>query len=145
MNYAWIVVADAARARIFSTSGSKSPLEPVEQLVSPASRLKERDLVSDRPGRSFDSKGKGRHSMERQSSASEQIARNFAGQVADHLEAGRTSGQYRRLILVAEPRFLGLLNKKITSETEKLITTKIDKNLSRQSDQEIRTHLPERI
>lgn len=39
-------------------------MEELEGLKHPASRAHERDLISDRPGRSFDSFGSGRHAME---------------------------------------------------------------------------------
>ena len=144
-NYAWIVVADSARARIFSASGAASALNPLQQLVSPRARLHERDIASDRPGRSFDSRGKGRHAMNTPSSAKEQVAREFAREVATALESGRTENQYRHLVVVAEPQFLGLLNKALKPETDKLVTLKIDKDLSMLTDREIRQHLPERL
>jgi len=49
----WIVVADGARARIFSPDRKLGKLVPAgpSDLVAPASRQRTRDLKSDRPGR----------------------------------------------------------------------------------------------
>ena len=48
------VVADRSRARLFSVATPKGPLEELEDLVHPEARAHERDLTSDRPGRSND-------------------------------------------------------------------------------------------
>lgn len=145
MSYAWIVVADAARARIFFADGPTSPIQPLEQLVSPEARLHGRDLASDRPGRSFDSAGAGRHGTDAATSPKEHEANRFAKTIADHLEQGRIGNSYTRLILVAEPHFLGLLRKAISAETRRLITQELDKDLSRFDQKDIRSHLPQRL
>jgi protein required for attachment to host cells len=142
MKHAWIVVADSARARILSAVNPSSALRPVEQLVSPASRMHDRDLTSDKPGRALDGTGKGRHATSSPKTAKEQIAINFAREVADHLEKGRIDNQYERLVLVADPKFLGLLMKSLSDPAAKLVSLKIDKDLSKLSEEEIREHLP---
>ena len=144
-SYAWVVVADAARARIFSTDNAKVPLQPVEQLVSPEARLHERDLKSDRPGSTYDSHGDGRHATGTSTSPKQQVAVRFAKTIAERLELGRVNHDFSRLVLVAEPQFLGLLRKAITPEVAKLVSAEINKNLSKADRDDIRQHLPERL
>ena len=50
-SYAGIVVADSARARIFSIDCAMALLNPLDQLVYPESRLHDEDMKSDKPGR----------------------------------------------------------------------------------------------
>ena len=145
MAYAWVVVADSARARIFSLEYASGPLQSVEDLVSPEARLKEQDLSSDRPGRSFDSYGTGRHSTEMATSAKSQIATAFAKDLAQRLKSGCNDRDYSRLVIIAEPQFLGRLNKSISPEVDKLVSLRIDKDLTKESDQQIRERLPNRI
>ncbi|MGI9318280.1 MAG: host attachment protein [bacterium] len=145
MAYAWVVVADAARARIFSVESASGALNAVEQLVSPEARLHERDLSSDRPGRSFDSYGSGRHSTEMPTSAKDQIAATFANELAQRLKVGCNDHDYSRLVVIAEPQFLGRLNKSISPEVEKLVSLTIDKDLTKESEQQIRDRLPAKI
>lgn len=57
MKSAWIVVADASRARFFSAELPASPLCEIETLSNPEARLHEGDLISDRGGRDRDSGG----------------------------------------------------------------------------------------
>ncbi len=63
MTQTWLIVADGARARFFERK-SASELSEFDVMVSPEGRTDEGSLASDRPGRSFDSRGDGRHAME---------------------------------------------------------------------------------
>lgn len=144
-SYAWIVVADSARARIFSVASASAPLNPMEQLVHPEARLHDKDMKSDRPGRAFDSHGAGRHATGTPVSPKEQESIRFAKTIAEHLDQGRINNRFKRLALVADPRFLGHIRKSISDEVEKLVTLEIDKDLSKAEDGDIREHLPERL
>jgi protein required for attachment to host cells len=144
-SHAWILVADSARARIFSVESATAPLKPVEQLVHPESRLHDRDINADRPGRSFDSFGAGRHATGSEVSPKEQESMRFAKTVADRLNQGRVENRFRRLTIVADPRFLGQLRDCIAPEVAKLVCSEIDKDLSKADDAAIREHLPERL
>lgn len=145
MPSAWVLSADAGRARIFSADSPKASLRPLQQLISPKARLREQDLTSDRPGRSFDSFGAGRHATEPSTPASEQEAIRFAADIARQLKQGRDHGAFDRLILVAEPHFLGLIRKAIDPHTAKMITLEVAKDVSKASTEKIRKYLPERI
>lgn len=145
MPKAWIVVADAARARIFSADSPIAALQPVHDLISPEARLHERDLGSDRPGRVYDIGGEGRHAADAPTSPKQHEAARFAGSVADELERGRLDNAYDRLVLVAEPRFLGLIRKAVKSGVARLVTLEIDKDLSKADPKDIRSSLPDRI
>ena len=73
MRKTWVVVADRSRARLFSVATPKGPLEELEDLVHPEARSHERDLTSDRPGRSND-----QHVLGAENSARDQQAHEFA-------------------------------------------------------------------
>lgn len=57
----WVLVADASKARIFNTTGSKEPLVEVKSMLHGESRLKVSELVSDQPGRQSGSNPSGSH------------------------------------------------------------------------------------
>ena len=102
MDTFWIVTAESARARIFKTASLiKEPVE-VMDLAHPASRLKEVDLVADRPGRSQGSAGGGRHGMTNGDAHNHELE-VFAREIADTLEQARQEGRYDKVILVAPP------------------------------------------
>jgi hypothetical protein len=83
MTNTWIVVADSARARIFKPVRQGRALEQVDELLHPASRSHERQLTTDRPGRSFDSEGPGRHAMSESVSPKEHEAWKLSKKLAD--------------------------------------------------------------
>ena len=141
MKQTWIVVAESSRARIFALRGLTSPLQELEDLVNPAARAAERDLVSDRPGRTVDSTGGQRHAKQPQVTPAEQVVLTFARAIADHVEQGRTHGKFEDLIVVAAPEFLGLLRKSLTEATRHKIKKEIHKNLVREDEKTIREYL----
>ena len=145
MSMAWIVVADAARARIFSSGQNTATIKEIETLDNPDGRAHERDLTSDSPGRSFDSTGEGRHAMGKSVEPGKQVSIDFAKSIARHLDDARTKKRFSALILVAAPEMLGHLRDAISSETSKMVIEEINKDLTLHSEQDITKHLPPHI
>jgi protein required for attachment to host cells len=139
----WVVVADRARCRIFSQATRHGPLEELEVLTSPRARLKDQDVNADRAGRSFDSGGHGRHAMGPPVSPYEQDAIRFSKGIAERLESARNGHRYAQLILVAEPRFLGLLRSAFGRALRDTVAAEVDKELTEQDPEAIRQRLRE--
>ncbi len=144
MSKKWVVVADQSKARIFTVDDPRGPLLQVDELEHPEARKREQELISDRPGRSFDSAGQGRHAMGTSVEPKKEEAVRFAKQVADYLQAAHHEGRFNRLLLVAGPPLLGLLRDKLKSLSGANIS-EIDKNLGQYEAPEIRSHLPDRL
>ena len=145
MEITWVVVADQARARLFSASDQRGPLEEVEDLANPEGRLHDQDLNADSPGRAFDSMGEGRHAMGKRHSPKEQEAIRFAHEVGKRLAAALHDGAYRHLIISATPHFLGLLRETLSEDVAKRVLLELHKDLTALSSDAIRAHLPERL
>jgi protein required for attachment to host cells len=141
----WVVAADSSECRIFVTHVPAGPLQELETLSHPEGRMHEQALVSDAPGRAFDSKGAGRHAMEVQVSAKKHEAILFAGRIAARLEAGRVHREFDKLALLVAPEFLGLLRDKLGPQLRTLVLHEVDKNPSGLKAQAIRARLPERL
>ena len=105
--------------------------------------MSKQDLVSDKPGRSFDSGGQGRHAMGNKTDPKEQIAIRFAKELADYLEKNRQKKAYIKLFIIAAPHFLGLLRKELSKGVSELVSFEVDKNLTALETDSIRKHLPE--
>lgn len=135
----WILVADAARARLFSAQKSNSELVEEQDFYHGASRLKGRDLESDAPGRAFDSVGGGRHAMSKEVDFRQEAAEDFAAELSQILEKCR----FEKLYIVAAPAFLGKLRQQLDANVSKQIVAEIDKDLVSQEVSEIRAHLPQ--
>ena len=145
MSDVWVVVASSTRCRIFTQHNHSAPLEELEDMVHPEGRLHARDLGTDRPGRSFDSAGAGRHGMGQPVSPTEQENIRFAKMVASRLDAARKQHAFDRLVLVADPRFLGHLRHGMTPATRNCLSTELQKNLADADPATIREALPYRI
>jgi len=145
MSKAYVLVADSAVARIFEAVTPLGPLSEIEVLAHPESRLHERDLVSDLPGRSFDTMGEGRHGMEVPVRPKQQEALDFAGEVARHLEVAWAKHAFTHLLLVAAPEFLGLLRSKLSAQLRERVQAEVAKNLVKHPPEDIRRALPERL
>ena len=129
MKSTWIVVAESARARIFTMSEIGAKLQEITDLSHPESRLHDTELTSDLPGRAFDSQGQGRHAMEPATDPKEREARAFAAEIARHIERGRHQGNFDRLVLIAPPKFLGRLRAELTKPARDALVGELDKNL----------------
>jgi protein required for attachment to host cells len=145
MNDVWVVVASSTRCRIFAQHTHSGPLQPIEELEHPEGRLRARAFSSDRPGRSFDSAGHGRHAMGQQVDPLEQESIRFAKTVASKIDAARKKDRFGRLVLVADPRFLGHLRQGLSPATRHRLTTELHKNLADADPTSIRKALPYRI
>ncbi len=109
--------------------------------VHPESRLHEGDLVADQSGSDGGSVGQGRHVLDNKTNARDAERAEFAGMLADRLEAARKEDVFNRLVLIAPPAFLGLLRDNLSDGVKELVTEQIDKNLVQQPADVVRKHL----
>jgi protein required for attachment to host cells len=135
----WIVAADESRARVLQVTGRKQNLTEVYDLVNPAGRAQDRELVTDAEPRFSGHGGVGKpgaaptggppSDAERQG-AVEHSVRVFARDVGRYLDKARLEQRFDRLVLVAPPKFLGALRKELHKEVEKLVADELPKDLS---------------
>ena len=136
-----IVVADSARARIFTADSARSPLNEIETMAHPEGRMHEKDMVSDMPGKGAGKGGGGDHAFQEKIEPKEQEMIVFAKRVADYLDDARKANKLNQLILAAAPAFLGELRTHLSSETSEKIVFELDKNIAHDSAEDIRKHL----
>ncbi|MCE2983027.1 MAG: host attachment protein [Parachlamydia sp.] len=137
----WLVAANSSIARVYKIEKQQSLVE-VEQLEHPESRLHTRDLVTDKPGRDFESVGHARHAFESFPSPKQLEFSQFAKELSDYLSAARQRGEYDCLYIAASPTLLGLLRQSLDNETAKLVKGEIDKDMTHMNTNEIITHVP---
>lgn len=138
----WIVVADGARARIYSRRRPGDPLVPALDRDLVGTRLTEKDLESDRPGRTNSRSGRVRHAVGGEMDKHRHAQVELARAVAKELEAARCAG-LRALVLVAPPRALGDLREACNEHVRALITQEHPKDLSRLPEHELTARLEE--
>jgi len=141
----WIIVADGARAQVFVNSGHGSGLESALPQALVADNRPSGDIGSDRPGRSFDSAGQGRHAMQPNSDPHQYAQAEFARDIAKLLEEKRGQKAYDQIIIIAAPRMLGELRNALDASTSRLVIGEIDKDLTKLPVGDLSTHLDELI
>jgi protein required for attachment to host cells len=137
-----IVVADSTRARIFTADSGNSPLNEIETLAHPVSRIHDRDITSDLPGKGSGGDNSSGHAYQDETDPKKYELIRFAKRVANYVEDARKANQISGLIVVAAPAFLGELRTQLSNETNKKIIFELDKNLTHCSNEDIRQHLP---
>jgi protein required for attachment to host cells len=141
-NTTWILIADGARARVLAQARDFAPLEPAfEQEEFTGSTAQSREIASDRPGRSFDSGGQGRHAMEPPTDPQRYAKYTFARELATRLEEAAHAGRFARLVLVAAPKTLGDLRELLPGVVKAKIVAEIDKDLTKVPGPELAKHL----
>lgn len=126
----WVVVADAAQARIYSRQTRKAPLELVHSFAEEKARATEHELLTDSPGRTFDSLGAGRHAKQPEHTVRQNLRIAFARQIADFVEAGRTANRFEHLAIVAAPALLGELRSHLSEAALQLLSVTIPKHMT---------------
>ena len=135
----WILVANASKAKLFANQGPKKGLRLLKELTHPESRQKNAELVTDRAGHMQASDG---HSARQpQTEPKHNEARSFAQELARELSNGRTTNQFNRVILVAPPSFMGLLNGLLDSPTSQIVSDRFEKDYTKANEKELATHL----
>jgi protein required for attachment to host cells len=129
INNTWILVAHRGGARLFENKGPGKGLNLLHDIPHPAGRLKNKDIGADKPGRSIDSHGPGRHSLSSEQEPTAHVTEQFAKQLSTMLDNGRHQQLYGKLVLVAEPRFLGSLRAALSTPTAALVTATVGKDL----------------
>jgi protein required for attachment to host cells len=137
----WVIVASAARARIFEVLNQRTPWVEIMDLVNADNRLFRREMVSDKPGRAVDKTGGQRHAMEPPSDTKEQAAAQFAKELVEKLETALYRGEFEGLTVVAPPHFLGLLRGQMSSALAGAVTHELNKDLTREAATSLPTHL----
>ena len=139
----WILVADGTHAIIARNRGPGHGIEKDLEHEFHGQNIPEREIMSDAPGRAFDSAGQGRHALERPSDPQRNNQQAFAREIAAYLDKAAGRKQFDRLVLVAAPQMLGELRKCLSSAAEAKVTSELAKDLTNLPIHKLPDHLGE--
>lgn len=135
----WLLIMDSSQARLYQETPKKNKkIELLREWKNPEARKKSSDLVSDRPGRSFESytkahrgqTGRVRHGLSSRRTPQENSTIGFVTRLASAIGDCKRKKVFENLVLVAEPRLLGEIRKRLDSETRKAVVAEIEKDFS---------------
>jgi len=146
----WCLVCDASRAHLFRTKPPGHPYELIASFDHPEGRARVVDLVADTNGRKpvGGTRGvgvigarpggfHGRPGVAPDTDPKDVEAQKFARDLAATLERGLDAHAYEALVLVAPPRFLGLVKATVSGQVAKRLEETIDKDLAAMEPREI--------
>lgn len=138
----WVLVADRSRACLFhALPDGLRPWPTVASFVHEQGRLSDRDLQSDAPGR-LARFGGASSGVESQEDRAHVEARRFATQLVDYLDHARHSRRFDRLVLVAPPKFLGVLREASPAPLRALTALEVNQDLMALTEAELQQRLP---
>jgi protein required for attachment to host cells len=91
----WLLIADGSRAKVFESAGAQETLNEIDDMALAIHLPKSGELLADRPGRTFDSLGAGRHAKENPTDPHRLLKRNFASKVGEKLRRTMLDGRFR--------------------------------------------------
>jgi protein required for attachment to host cells len=142
---ALVLVADSVRAQVFEAPSPAAPLAESLTLLNPDGRLHERDLVDDATGRRNHRPTQAKFSMFGGGSAKAHRAESFAALVCERVRRMMQQRSARRLYVVAEPQFLGLLRQRMNGALQRQVAAEVPKALAGRPLDEIRSALPAQL
>jgi len=136
------VIADGGHAR-FVRPAFDNALHTFEAVDSVNVHKKDHDLVSDRPGRSFESASKGRHAFTPRTDPHDLAKDRFAQAVARRVNEDAAADVFNELVMVAPPHVLSELTDGLALQTKAMLLGSLAKALVKTPDHELWPHLKE--
>lgn len=137
----WVLIADGSRAKVVHVARAGGRFLQVDDMTLSIDLPKSGDLLADRPGRTFDSVGAGRHAKENTADPHRELKRTFAGTVVHQLRRAMLARRFDRLILVAPPSFLGDLREELPKDLRNKVAGEVNSDLTNMPEQELHAHL----
>ncbi|MDP3561669.1 MAG: host attachment protein [Legionellaceae bacterium] len=136
----WIMVANSNDCRIYEYDKNIKKLTLINEISHPENKLKNRDLITDRPGH-YSLNATTRGSYEPEMNTHDTAVNKFAKEMALYLNAGRNKHAYDQLILLMPPVMEGLLIKHLKKQIFSYIEQIVQKNLVNLSEHELKLYV----
>jgi len=129
-NNALVLVTDGRKTLFFRNHGDENQIDLRTEAFDERQDLKDRDIKSDAAGSSKQSAGFGRPAME-ETDFHQLEEDRWAHSTADDVNQRVLSNDFEALAIVAPPKTLGVLRKKLHKEAERRILCEIPKEMTR--------------
>jgi protein required for attachment to host cells len=136
-----VLVAHDAGCRAFEQRGRGKKLTLLTEIDFEDGRRHSGELDADRPGRSFDRNGGQGHAYESHLDTRQHAVLQFAKELATDLAREYHLGAFDDLVLVAPPRFLGMLRDALDTKLRRAVVATLAKDLPRADEAELRAQL----
>jgi protein required for attachment to host cells len=134
-----VIVANDAGARAFEHRGPGKPLVQLNAVEFEDGRRHSGEL--EEGGRGFARGGQSRHGYEPRQDTRQHAVAHFAKVLAQDLARDFHQGAFQQLVLVAPPRFLGVLREALDGKLTRVLIGTVAKDLPRCSARDLCDHL----
>lgn len=133
----WALVISSTQARIVRGI-AKGATDVVPELALHTEHKDLREIMSDRPGRSFSSVGSGRSAMAYASDPVKDAKRAFVDAAVALLHQHFVMGDFTQLAIFAGPEMLGLLRDGLPADLQQAVVKEMPKNLLHETPHDLR-------
>jgi len=146
----WLIFMNRAEAKLFKWGRGTQELESVKSWKFPEGKKKGSDLISDQPGRVFDSRtfARGghqtagpRHSYGNKIKPQLHVAEKSVKNVCDWIDKNQDKDRITELVCVAEPRLMGMMQRHLKKRNKNPILRKWEKDLGWLDETQLRERL----
>jgi protein required for attachment to host cells len=138
-----VVVSDGRKALLLENAGDETYPNLKTREVHAHTDAPNRELNSDKPGRTFQAAGSTIHSSVEQTDRHEAEEHKFVASVMDRVHALVTEGATHGVVIVAPPQVLGLIRKISTPAVKAVTRAEVGHDLTHLPVYEIEKHLVE--
>lgn len=133
----WALVMSSTQARIVKDI-AKGKVGDLPELVLTSEHKDLREIMSDKPGRSFESVGSRRSAMEYASDPVKDAKRAFVDEAVALLHQHFVKHDFTHLAIFAGPEMLGLLREGLPPDLEHAVIMDMPKNLLHETAHDLR-------
>lgn len=141
----WILIAHGIGGKIIETENTGKQIVVKRQFSHPQTAVKDVDIHSDRPGRTFSRTTKLRHAIDLREDPKDHERRLLAKEIAHYLLKALDEGSFDSLILVASHELLGELRLALSPVVMGRVSHQLSKDLLTEglSDKELMSKIRE--
>jgi protein required for attachment to host cells len=140
----WALVMSSTQARILQGVAKGAPAD-MPEIALHSDHKDLREIMSDKPGRSFSSMGPGRSAMEYASDPIKDAKKAFAEQAVTLLQQHFSQHDFTHLAIFASPEMLGLLRDCLTPDLQHAVIFEQSKNLLHETPHDLRRIVTEHL
>ncbi len=133
----YVLVADGAQARFLNYVDRKAGASTIDDQVFRSHAEPSRSIGSDKPGRTFDSKGHGRHTIEPRVDLHDEKEKQFLAGIVRKLEEVFHNHAFDDLFVIAAPRALGVIRHLLSTPLQQRVIGEISGDYTRYNDRDI--------
>jgi protein required for attachment to host cells len=125
----WVLVTDSGHARILEMEQHSPELRQVQELISDSQHQTSRELQSDSSGRSLRRESASGHALQPHSNPHDLAEEAFCDKIVKLLEQAAVRRVFDRLAVLADPKTLGRLRKRMSKPLAARVEMELDRDL----------------